>query len=65
MSAESKEKSGTDKTVKVLIELPAATHERVMKVQATVGGRRGRLITIAEACTEIIVKGTKNVKVSQ
>jgi hypothetical protein len=65
MSDQSKENGENSKRVRVLVALDVDTHERVLSYQAKATGRKGRFVTVADACADIIERATKRIKISQ
>lgn len=59
-SDEDMEKTEVVKDVRM--KLPESVHERVVKYQARLIGRRGAKVTLPDACVEIITRATKSIK---
>lgn len=69
MNSEVKEKLEVGKedkdTKMVRVEVPTETHRKVMQHQAKLIGQRGRFVTIAETCVDLLIKATRNIKLSE
>lgn len=64
MSVESRKNGGTGKMVKVLIRLPEDVHGKAQDYQAKLTGRKGGKVTFAEACSDLIARAVKRIKIS-
>lgn len=60
MSNESKEKPQPMKQARIAI--PGNVHDRIVKHQAALIGKKGRKLTFGDACIDLLDKATKAIK---